>query len=284
MKRSGIALSVIAALSAIISSCIGVFFTTGGVHRTVQNIYDQQIILYGDGIYANDSILKAATAKGTDIAVIIAGILFLTLILFFRKSQAGALLQAGLLSVILYASAYVTMGVNFNGLFLLYVLQFSSSLFAFIFLLNYILSMEPYDQSVYKKRMVGTGIFLIICGCSVLIWLVFVLPAVITGMPMKTIEIYTTEPTFVFDLGIILPSALYCGIMLIRKNKIGYQLAPVLLTLFTGVGVCVISQTAIQITADIRPPVGQQFGLVASFVILGIIATALNCRLLKYAK
>lgn len=284
MKKAGIVLSIIATLSAIISSCAGVFFTNGEGHRAVQNIYGQQVTLYGDGIYANDSVLKAATTKGTDITVIVAGLILLTIIIFFRNSKAGALLQSGLLSIILYASAYFAMGVNFNRLFLLYVLQFGSSIFAFTASLKYIINIEPYDKHIYEKHMTGTGIFLIISGCSVLIWLMFILPATITGKPMETIEIYTTEPTFVLDLSIILPSALFCGIMLIRKNKIGYQLAPILLSLFTGVGACVIFQTIIQISIGIHLAAGQLFGLVASFVILGTFATVLNYRLLKYAK
>lgn len=284
MKKAGVALSVIAALSAIISSCIGVFFTNGGVHRVVENIYGQQIALYGDGIYANDSVLKAVTTKGTDITVIIVGLLLLSVIVFYRSRKAGALVQAGLLSILLYSSAYVAMGISFNRLFLLYILQFGSSLFAFAASMNYVISIEPYNPRIYEKRLTGTGIFLIIGSCSIFIWLTYILPAVITGTPLKTIEIYTTEPTFVFDLAVILPSALVCGIALIRKNKLSYKAAPILLALFTGIGACVISQTMMQITAGIHLPTGQVFGLVASFVVLGSFATALNGRLLKYAK
>lgn len=284
MKKSGIALSIIAALTAIVSSCIGFFYTNGGGPRIVQNIYGQRVTLFGDGIYANDSILKASTAKGTDVVSILAGLMLLIMIIFFKHSRAGALIQAGLLSIILYASAYVTVGVNFNRLFLLYVLQFGSSAFAFVISLKHITNTEPYDKGIYEQHMTGTGIFLIISGCSALIWLMFVLPATITGKPMENIEIYTTEPTFVFDLGIILPSSLSCGIMLIRKIRNGYRFAPVLLTLFTGVGACVISQTVVQTALGIHLPIGQLLGLVVSFVIIGTFSTVLNYRLLKYAK
>jgi len=55
-------------------------------------------------------------------------------------------------------------------------------------------------------------------------WMMHILPAVITGEPMEIIDIYTTEPTFVIDLAIILPTAIYCGIMLIKKRAFAYQL------------------------------------------------------------
>lgn len=277
-------LSVLAALSAIISASTGVFFTSGGTKRTVENIYGQQVTLYGDGIYASNSLLKVGATKGTDVVIIGIGIILLILILAYRKRKAGMFLQTGLLSIILYASACLIMGVSFNQLFPLYVLQFSSSLFAFVLSLQNIVGTETYDEKVYERRLTGTGIFLIISGCSVLVWLMFILPAVITGQPMATIEIYTTEPTFAIDLAIIFPSALFCGIMLLRKQKIGYKLAPVLLTLLTGVGICVIFQTLFQKSLGITLPVGQIFGLVGSFVILGTLALVLNIRLLKYAK
>lgn len=284
MKKTGTVLSIVAALCAIVSSGVGVFFTYGGMPRRVSNIYGQQVTLYGDGLYANDSILKAATTKGTDLVIIIVALLLLVSILFFKDKKAGAVLRTGLLSILLYASTCVAVGVNFNRFFLIYVLQFGSSMFAFISSLKYITNTELYDKRIYEKCMVGTGVFLIISGCSVLAWLMFVLPAILTGRPMETIEIYTTEPTFVIDLGIILPVALFCGIMLIRKKKIGYRLAPVLLTLLTGVGACVAFQTAVQKTVGIHLPTGQFFGLVISFVILGAVAAMLNGRLLHYAR
>lgn len=259
--------------------CIG----GGEGSRVVQNIYGQQITLSGDGIYANDSILKAAATKGIDITVIIVGLLLLTMILFKKKDGLFQLLQSSLLAILFYASAYVSLGINFNRLFLLYVLQFGSAGFAFMLSLKQINDAEPYNRSIYEKRLTGTGVFLIVSGCSCLIWLIYVLPATITGEPMQVIEIYTTEPTFVFDLGIILPSFLLCGIMLIRKVKTGYRLAPVLLILLIGIGACVVFQTIMQVISGISIPVGQLFGLVISFMVLGILAAGFSCRLLKHA-
>lgn len=39
--------------------------------RTVANIYGQEITLYGDGIYANDSLLTVGATKGTDVIQIV---------------------------------------------------------------------------------------------------------------------------------------------------------------------------------------------------------------------
>lgn len=284
MKKLLTTLSIITALSSIISSSLGAFYKTGGATRVVENIYGKQITLYGDGIYANDSLLKAGATKGTDIVIIAVGIILLAVLLFYSNRKASMYLQAGLLSIILYSSTCLIMGVGFNRLFMLYVLQFSSSLFAFMLSLYKVFTTENYKEVIHARHFMGTGIFLIISGCSVLIWLTFILPTVVTGQPLETIEIYTTEPTFAIDLAIVLHSFLFCGISLLRKKEFGYRLAPVLLTFLTGVGLCVISQTIYQKSLGITLSIGQQFGLVGSFIILGIIALVLNIRLLKYAK
>lgn len=176
------------------------------------------------------------------------------------------------------------MGVSFNRMYPLYLLQFSAAFFSFIKSLIDLLKSDCYEVKLYKIKLKGIALFLIIGGCSVLIWLTFIIPAVITGNPSNFIEIYTTEPTFAIDLGIILPTCIYCGVALLKQKEIGYKLAPVLLILITGVGACVISQTVVQLYLGIKLNLGQVVGMVMSFVILGAIAIVLNIKLLKYAK
>lgn len=284
MKKPLNFLTMVSAITAIISSCIGVFYSFGGKPKIVDNIYGQAITLYGDGIYANDSIMKAGASKGTDIVIIIIAIILICTVLIFKNKSYGSFLQCGLLSIILYATTCLIMGNVFNRLFLLYVIQFGCTFYAFIFSMSGLLKNKSFQSNIYNKKLTGTALFLIISGCSVLQWLMFILPSVFTGEPMKIIDIYTTEPTFVIDLAIILPSTLYCGIMLIREKTIAYQFAPVLLILLTGVAIAVISQTIVQTSLGIVLNIVQLLGLVILFVILGAIALWLNIKLLKHLK
>lgn len=274
-------LSIVSPISAIISACFGVFYSFGGTQRTVENIYGQDVTLFGDGIYANDSIMKVGATKGTDLAIIFVSILLLCVVLFLRRRKYALFLQCGLLSIILYSSTCLIMGVSFNRLFLLYLIQFGSTLFAFILSISQLLKEELFDTDLYNKRLTATAAFMIIGGCSVFVWMTYIIPSIVTGEPMGIIDIYTTEPTFAIDLAIILPSTLFCGIMLLRKKSIAYQLAPVLLTLITGVGICVILQTVVQTSLGIVLNIGQLFGLVITFVILGTTALILNIKLLR---
>lgn len=282
MKKAGFLLSLLAAVSAAVSAVIGIFYADGGAVRTVQNIYGQSVVLYGNGIYANNSLLKVGATKGADVVVLLVCILLIAALFAFRGKRGALLLQAGLLCIILYASTCLIMGVTFNRLFLLYVLQFGCSLFAFILSLHQIAATEVYDQSLYKRRLTGTGLFLILSGCSVLVWLSSILPAVLANQPLAIIDIYTTEPTFAIDLGIILPSAITCGVMLLQKKPLGYKFAPIILILLAGVGLCIIFQSAFQSALGVVLPMGQILGLGVSFVVLGVFAVVLTLRLLRY--
>ncbi len=284
MKKLTNTLLIIAVFTTMISACIGVFYSNGGTQRMVQNIYGHKVVLFGNGIYANDSLMKAGATKGTDIAIIMISVGLLLTASVLRSKKISPFLRCGFLSIILYSSTCLIMGVSFNRLFLLYVIQFGSALFSFILSLNNIIRSDNFNHALYQKRLKGTGVFMMIGGCSVLIWLMFIIPSIMTGQPMETIEVYTTEPTFAIDLAIILPSAVFCGIALLRKQIIGYKIAPVFLTLISGVGICVIFQTIVQTSLGIVLPTGQFLGLVISFVVLGTIAAVLNVRLLKYAK
>lgn len=275
-------LSLITSIFAIISSSIGIFYSNGGKSFFVKNIYGEQIELYGDGIYAYNSILKVGATKGTDIVVLAISIMVILLIIFENRIKWAKIVKAGLVCILLYASICLIMGVSFNRLFPIYLIYFSSTLFSTIFNIIDVIKSECFKEEIYLKHLKGSSIFLIIGGCSVLVWLMFIIPTVFSGTPMEIIEIYTTEPTFVLDLGIIFPTAVTVGILLWKKNKTAYKLASILFTALTCVGLCVIFQTIVQIYLGIILPIGQLLGLVISFIILGGIALILNIKLLKY--
>lgn len=62
----------------------------------------------------------------------------------------------------------------------------------------------------------------------------------VTAYCTSLIQIYTTEPTFVIDLGIIMPCSIAIGIGLLKRTKWAYMLASVFMTLFSFIGPCVI--------------------------------------------
>jgi len=275
-------LTLCAAFSALLSSCLGLLYSSGGERRTVVNLYGETVTLFGDGVYLNDSVYKAGLSKGTDVVVILAALLLLALVSVFRHKKAALFWRCGLLSFVLYASICILMGANFNRLFLLYSVQFGAALFAFILSTNCLLRQKSFESVLYEKRMTGTAVFLIVSACVVyILWLMEVLPPILTGNPLANIGIYTTEPTYPLDLGVVLPITLWCGVSLLKQRPAAYQFAPILLTLLLGIGVTVIFQTVFLVHFSIELTIGQIIGMVVSFVILGAIALTLNLRLLR---
>lgn len=268
----------------LIATIVGIFYSTGADSFTVENIYGERIELYGDGIYKYNSVLKAGGNKGTDLVMLFVGVCLAFFTAMKTKDTKYKYLQVGSLSGLLYYSSCLVFGVTFNSLFPIYVLLFSSSLFAIIFLLSDLIKDDDLNGKLVGKSLKGTALFLIISGSSVLVWLEFIIPAIITDQQLSIIEIYTTEPTFVLDLGIILPIYWGCGIALFKKKEIGYKLTPVLLFFIVIVGLTVIGQNIFQSSMGIDIPIRQLFGLVISFVVLGIVAIVLNIRFFKYLK
>lgn len=284
MKKIDLLCYAVVVLTVIVAS-VGIFYTTGSDRFTVKNIYEESIVLYGDGIYKYNSILKAGANKGTDLVMLIVAINLAIFTAMKTKAVKYNFLQVGSLAGLLYYSCYLAFGVTFNRLFPIYLLLFSSSLFAMVFLLTDLIKKDNlFVGELVSKSLKGTALFLIISGSSVLIWLEFIVPALINGQQLSIIEIYTTEPTFVLDLGIILPVYWGCGVALLKKKEIGYKLTPILLVFIVIVGLTVIGQNIFQSSMGIHIPLRQLFGLVISFVVLGIVATILNVKFLRYLK
>ena len=74
-------LSALVAVFMFLSACIGLFYTNGGEHFFVTNIYGQQIELFGDGIYSYNSLLKVGATKGTDIVMLVVSLILLVTVL-----------------------------------------------------------------------------------------------------------------------------------------------------------------------------------------------------------
>ncbi|MDD5936380.1 MAG: hypothetical protein PUC65_12615 [Clostridiales bacterium] len=279
MKKYNI-MSICCALLCMLSSSIGLFYSFGGSRYVVNNIYGEEIEIYGDGIYANDTLLKVGGTRGADLTVLLIGALLVGLALWKTKKRSIFYIQAGLLVSLFYNTSCLILGNTFNQLFLVYLVQFSLLFFTLFFLVNDLMKREDLQQ-LQELKSTGTAVFLMIAGCSVLIWLTIIIPALINKVPIETIDIYTTEPTFVFDLGLILPFYWICGIQILKKKVNGYKMAAILLTFLCIIGISVIFQTIIQIDLGITIEAGQLVGMVASFVILAIISVVQLIKIIK---
>ena len=106
-------------------------------------------------------------------------------------------------------------GVSYNRLILLYIILFGTSLF-----MTFYYAIQIKIKSV--ELTLGMKWFLTLSGVALFVaWLPDIILTIIKGTSLSIIEVYTTEITYVLDMGIICPMCFLTMYLLKRKNAIG---------------------------------------------------------------
>jgi ammonia channel protein AmtB len=127
-------LSIVVVVLVWCSTGFGLFFSNGGQPRTVESMYGEQVQLFGDGVYANNSMLKATSAKGSDLVMLLFSVGLLLTTFTRGKGAKSCLLHGGFLVSILYYAATTAFGITYSRMFLVYLLLFSASFSRLVFL------------------------------------------------------------------------------------------------------------------------------------------------------
>jgi hypothetical protein len=247
-KTISILTIIIAAISLV--AAVGGIIPGRGVGSEL--IYrGQSISLYGRGLYQNDSVSVASQAIGQDMVTLILGIPLLLVSLFLARKGLlkGKLLLTGTLGYFLYTYASYSFLSMYNSFFLVYVGLMSASFFAFV------LSMMSFDvQSLHLNftqkmpvKVIGTMLIFIACIVG-LMWMKVIIPPLLEGTFPIELEQYTTLTIQAMDLGFVVPSAIFAGVLLIKRKSFGYLLATVMTikeaTLLTAIVAMIIVQIA----------------------------------------
>jgi len=277
------ALSVAIVLLSILTTGVGLFWQTGGSPFIVQNTHGETVRMFGQGLYAYDTFFQATLNKGTDVVTLFVAVPLLIVAVVLCQSQAvkSRFFLTGILSYFLYYSASIAFGIAYNMMFLAYLLLFSASLFAFILSFTGISSENLTNRISPTMPRRGIAVFLIFAGLSVFVWLFDIVGSLVSGKPPQGIAIYTTQPTYYLDLGIISPAAFIGSLLLFRKKISGYPFAAVLLTLNSLIGIVVICQTIVQKEMGVTISAAQLIAYVGTFAVMSMFAMVLNYRLLK---
>lgn len=174
----------------------------------------------------------------------------------------------------LYYAVSLAFGAKYNFCHLLYIAFFSLCLFAFIFSLRQAVPSNaiPDVKLPYKCAYV----FLIVSGLALFVaWLPDIFGAITQNRPIALIENYTTEITYVLDMGIISPLCILTLVMLYKRKAVGYPLLIMIFTVCGIVGIMVCVQTVFQLNAGIDIPVSELITKVGIFVILAICSVTL---------
>ena len=270
-------------LLTLVASSVGLFWLGGDGPFTFETVYGDTVEIYGRGLYASDWAFKAPILRGADAIMlfICVPLLVVAVILYARGSLRGHILLVGMLCCFLYNAASVALGAAYNVFFLIYVVLFSASLYAFV-LAFWSVDLPGLAAGVSSRLPHGLlATFVFIAGLSPAVWLIDIVASLVGGHAPANVASYTTDVTTVIDLGVITPAAFLGSALLRRRKPLGYLLAPTILILLVLIGLIVASQSVLQMVDGIVLSVGEVAAFVAPFISLSLIAVGLTAVFLR---
>ena len=275
---------LLAALAGAVAA-VGVLWQPSGRPVPVVTTRGGTAELAGDGLYRYDTVFAAAGNTAVDAVVAAFGVpLLITAWVSHRRgSTRGSLLLAGTLGHLLYVYATYAFGVAYNPLYLAYVTLLSVSFFGFTAALGAVdrgaMAAVAADPDVPHRTL--SRFLLTSAAVTAAVWLQPVVTALLRGTAPDLLDVYTTPVTFSLDLAIVAPSAALAGLLVRRREPLGYLLAaPLLVTVVLLLPTIALS-TALQAAAGISFTAAQAVGPIAGFGVLGALGARLLVQLLR---
>ncbi len=272
-------LAVATIILMIITSVAGILSLNFSASYNFINQYGHTVEMYGYGIYAYDTYFQAPISIGSDFCTLFVGVpMFIyTYVRYVRGKDMPSQLQLiSMYAIAFYYAASISFGLTYNRLFLIYVALFSCSLFG---MFRHIITLKLNRIGSLSK---GLTVFLVMAGVALIVaWFPDIVPTLIDGRTLSLIGVYTTNITYVLDMGIISPLCLVCYYLLKQKNPLGTLLLAILLKLCILVGIMMFPQTICQMMSGCNIPLPALITKSVSFVLLGGFAFYFNKRLYK---
>lgn len=253
-KKINILVILIAVLS-FVSSLVGLLYQYESDLGLITSVNNQVVQLYQQGLYYRDSVSVAAQGIASDFITLVIAIpvLLLSLVLYNKKSLKGKILLTGILGYFLYTYVSYVFLWNYNFMFLVYVMLMSLSMISFI------LMMTSYDYANFKNHFHDKtplkliGIFQIVIGAFVMMmWLGTIVGGLINNETPSLLEHYTTLVIQALDLGIVVPAAIISGILILKKDNLGYILSSVIIIKATMMFIAILGMIINQMISGVE--------------------------------
>ncbi len=232
--------------------------------------------------YARNTKSFAVQGIGQDIVnfFIIAPLLFISSILYYKGNKKAMFIWAGLLSYVIYTYVIYCFAQPFNFLFLVYCTILGLSFYSFLyFLLNMTDNpIKDWYKNEIPIKMISI-FFIIIAILFYFVWLSEIIPALINNeIPQSVIDNgVITNPVHVLDLTIFLPALLITAILLLKDNKYGYLLAPILLIFIILMSLAIIGMVIVMLLKDVETDIG----LAAIFIMINVMSIIITTIVVK---
>jgi hypothetical protein len=219
------------AIFAAFAATTGILTKEGLGAFEYESIRGEKVIIYGKGIYKHMSAEVAIQGIAQDYVTLIAGIPLLLISWFFatKGSLKGRFVLAGTLGYFLVTYLFYLVMAMYNPLFPVYAFLLGASFFAFMLTMLSFDVDKIVDIFAEKKSVKFEGRFLIFNAiCIAFLWLSIIIPPYFDGsIYPKALEHYTTLIVQGLDLGLLLPLAVVCGVLLLKRKPMGFMTATV---------------------------------------------------------
>jgi hypothetical protein len=202
-----------------------------------------------DSVTVKETDNWAAQVTGQDVAnLVVFPAMLAAAWLAWRGSLRAFLVWSGLVAASAYTYAIYAFDVHWGRLFLLDVAVLGLSLWSLVG------GLTALDANQVKRRFDtasptrAAGILLLVVGAGfMLLWLSIELPAAVSGTPPDELADngLVTNPVHVLDLALFLPAAIVAGVLLLRRQALGYALAPLVLTAMVAISIGIASLTIV---------------------------------------
>jgi hypothetical protein len=188
----------------------------------------------------------AAQGVGQDIINLFVGgpVMMGALYYMNRGSKSASWIFAGVVFYYLYSYIIYTFGIHHNDLFLVYCATLALSSYIFIFWVHYNAGLDIKNWFSKAPPLKGTAIFLLaITAMFYVIWLKDIVPPLFKGEAPVFVQEnnYSPNPVHAIDLSFALPGMIITSVLLFRKHKLGYLIAPVLLVFIVVLAIALIA-------------------------------------------
>ncbi len=188
--------------------------------------------LFGADPYEAESAAMAAQARGFDAVILFFGLPALAIftVMAIFGTIRGMLAHAGILAYFVYAYGSYALGFTVNRFFLVYVVLFSISFFAFLLALRDVVDSDIDESVLWEAVVKTTAAVLILVGVGIFsAWIGPVWEAAAGGTPQIVVETEGHLTAQTLDLGLVAPASVVVGVLLLRKNLWGLIFAPILM-------------------------------------------------------
>ncbi len=244
MRRLIVIFTTLIILLSFVASLAGALSYRNGQYRIVTTARGEVVEVADTGVYRYSLRSLVTGAAPWDIVWLGVAIPLLVLasVLQARGSARGTVLFVGAIASFLYKYLLWTFDWAYNQLFLAYVGVFSLSLWTLVLILTNV-DPEQIRAAIGPRFPVRTIAAFSFAVAALLLFkcLGEILPTIASnGLPSAATGYYTLVDQ-ALDLGLLTPFCVMTGILLLKRESLGYVLSASSLILFLTIGLSVIT-------------------------------------------